>query len=508
MIVKQNLSILFYHKKKKSRIADSKAPIYVRVTIDGLDDEISTGIYVHPDHWENDTKTISSGDAAFKKLNKELRQIQTDLERHFDRVQATHEVATPTLVFQAYRTPLNGERQKQEKVQNLELSELLDTTIKTYLGYSKKYQKAHDTSHAIAPEKTLLLKQEHERLTEIIEGVAKNTKGIFNNKQHVKTLMLTVDEHLLNFLELVCAGHRSPNSLEKMWGRKKRVIEFLQYNFQAIDIPLATLQYNFIEQYNKFNLVQKKTEPNTAMKYCQSIKEVIDRAVANEWMNTNIFSIFSCSYIDPKHDWLTWQEMNTLIGWRFAEEKFNVVRDIIVFCSFTGLSYQEVYSLSPADIITGIDGKRWISKERQKTDGDESLPLLPIAEQLLEKYKDHPKCLQKGRLLPVPTNQEFNRCCKEITRQTGIAIDMRSHKNRYFFANEVTYNQGVPLKTVSKMLSHKSIKTTEIYVRANRQNISENMNEVQRKLFTQNGELKVGVTQEPQQAKVITLRVV
>lgn len=125
MIVKQNLSILFYHKKKKARKADGKAPIYVRVTIDGLDDEISTGIYVHPDHWENDTKTISSGDSVFKKLNKELQQMETDLERHFDLVQAKHEVATPQLVFQAYRTPLNGERQKQEKVRNLELSELL-----------------------------------------------------------------------------------------------------------------------------------------------------------------------------------------------------------------------------------------------------------------------------------------------------------------------------------------------------------------------------------------------
>jgi site-specific recombinase XerD len=286
------------------------------------------------------------------------------------------------------------------------------------------------------------------------------------------------------------------------------VIEFLQYNFKVIDIPLSSLQFNFMDQYNKFNLVQKKVESNTAMKYCQSIKEVIDRAVANEWMNTNIFSIFSCTYIDPKHDWITWQEMNTLIGWTFDLDKLNIIRDIIVFCSFTGLSYQEVYTLSPTDIITGVDGKQWIAKDRQKTDGDETLPMLPIAEQLLEKYQSHPKCIKKGRMLPVPTNQEFNRCCKEIARQTGIAIDMRSHKNRYFFANEVTYNQGVPLKTVSKMLSHKSIKTTEIYVRANRQNISENMAEVQRKLFNKDGELKAGVAEAPQQAKVITLRVV
>ncbi len=75
-------------------------------------------------------------------------------------MRAKHELATPQLVFQGYRTPLNEERQKQEKTQNLELSEMVDTTIKKYLGHSKKYQKAHDTSHAITPEKTLLLKHE------------------------------------------------------------------------------------------------------------------------------------------------------------------------------------------------------------------------------------------------------------------------------------------------------------------------------------------------------------
>lgn len=506
MMVKQNLSILFFHSKKKARKADGKAPIYVRVTIDGMYDEISSGIVVHPDNWNKENKIVCNDDPDYKKLNKQLRQIETDLERHFDLVQATNEVATPELVFESYRTPLNGEKQRLEKIENLQLDQNLDLQITKFLDYHKKRQKAFDTSLPISPERNFLLQQEQETLTNEIAQFAKKAKEIFENKKHIKTLILTVNEHLLNFLELASASHRSPNTLEKMLGRKKRIIEFLQFHSNVIDIELSALRFNFMDKYYKFNLVQKKLQPNSAMKHCQCVKEIIDRAVANEWMNTNIFSIFHCTYIDPNHDWLTWEEMQKLIGWKFDQDKLNEIRDIIIFCSFTGLSYLEVYTFSPADIINGIDGERWINKNRQKTDGSECLPLLPIAKDIIEKYKSHPKCIQKGRLLPVPTNQEFNRCCKEIAKQTGISISMRTHKNRYFFANEVTYNQGVPLKTVSSMLGHKQLKTTEIYVRPNKRNISENMAKVQTKLFDNNGELKTSHPYlEHQGAKVVSI---
>ena len=149
------------------------------------------------------------------------------------------------------------------------------------------------------------------------------------------------------------------------------------------------------------------------------------------------------------------QELEKLLNHQFSNEKLNVIRDIFVFSSFTGLSFQEVYTLRPVDIITGIDGKKWINKNRQKTGGDETLPLLPLPLELLEKYKGHPVCINRNKLLPVPTNQEYNRCLKVIADITGIGIVLRTHKARFFFANEVTYNNGVPLKTVSRMLGQK-----------------------------------------------------
>jgi integrase len=180
------------------------------------------------------------------------------------------------------------------------------------------------------------------------------------------------------------------------------------------------------------------------MKYAQGIKEIIDRSVSKGWVISNPFGLFKCRYSDPKHDWLTMQEFQSLHEFQFSNEKLNVIKDIFLFSSFTGLSYQEVYTLRPADIITGIDGNKWINKNRQKTGEDEILPILPLPLQIIEKYKNHRLSTKKGKILPVPTNQEYNRCLKVIAEITGIRIVLRTHKARFFFANEVTYNQGVP----------------------------------------------------------------
>ena len=335
----------------------------------------------------------------------------------------------------------------------------------------------------------------------MILKIVKKANSIFDNKEWQKTFILSVDEYLLNFLQLAFAGHRSPNSLEKMIGRKRRYRDFLQYRYKLDDLSLHQMEYSFIEELFKYLLVNHNTCENTSMKYAQWVKEIMDRVVSKGWLPANIFSIFKCSYQDPEHDWLSMQELTVLKGFKFEKEKLNIIRDIFLFSSFTGLSYQEIYSLKPADILNGPNRKKWICKNRQKTGGNESLPLLPLPLNLLEKYKNHPLCLKRGRLLPVPTNQEYNRSLKIIAQKTGFSIILRTHKTRFFFANEVTFNNGVPLKTVSKMLGHKSIKTTEIYVRANKQNIRDSMDMVENKLFDKVGILKNQTSPEANQSK-------
>lgn len=178
---------------------------------------------------------------------------------------------------------------------------------------------------------------------------------------------MAFDEYLLNFSQLSMVGHRSPNSLEKMIGRKRRLIEFLSYKYNTLDLTLDTPGVPVYRSVLYISSCAKKVVENTAMKYVQGIKEIIDRSVSKGRVSANPFRQFKCRYTDPKHDWLTMQQFNALYEYEFNNEKLNLIKDTFLFASFTGLSYQEVYSLRPTDIITGIDGNKWIDKNRQKT---------------------------------------------------------------------------------------------------------------------------------------------
>ena len=146
------------------------------------------------------------------------------------------------------------------------------------------------------------------------------------------------------------------------------------------------------------------------------------------------------------------------------------------------LSYVEVKNLKTANIKEGIDGGLWIFTRRQKTDTPSEIPLLPVPLALLEKYKQHPQCLNKGMVLPVLSNQKMNAYLKEIADVCGISKNITFHLARHTFATTVTLNNGVPLETVSNMLGHKSVRQTQHYARILNKKVSEDMNALKQKI--------------------------
>ncbi len=144
MQVHQNLSILFYRKRKKAD-KDGYMPIYCRVTVDGLKYERSTGLKVLDTQWDNEVKQVLSTNPFYKAYNKKLGQMKTDLERHFDFVAAKNGFATPALIFESYKTPLNGNQQKIEKKDNTGFSVDLDDTIKNYIRYNRQVENLEKT---------------------------------------------------------------------------------------------------------------------------------------------------------------------------------------------------------------------------------------------------------------------------------------------------------------------------------------------------------------------------
>lgn len=155
---------------------------------------------------------------------------------------------------------------------------------------------------------------------------------------------------------------------------------------------------------------------------------------------------------------------------------------MFVFCCYTGLSYIDVQKLNQDNIVRHIDGGLWIQAERTKTKSKLGIPLLPTAEAILEKYKDHPKVINGECVLPVLSNQKSNAYLKEIANLCRIKKNLTTHLARHTFATTVTLSNGVPIETVGKMLGHKNLRTTQHYAKIINKKVEYDMAALKEKL--------------------------
>ena len=259
----------------------------------------------------------------------------------------------------------------------------------------------------------------------------------------------------------------------------KKIKLFLKHQYHQDDITLDDLNYSFITKFEAY----LKTIPhkgivcnhNTALNHIKKLKKVINMAIANEWLIHDPFIKYKCTYTKTNRGYLTTHELQTLEQKTFTIPRLQRVLDIFLFCCYTGLSQSDVEKLSPSDITRGIDGEKWIIIYRKKTDTRSPIPLMPQALEIIEKYKNDPESIAKEKLLPVNSNQRMNGYLKEIEEICEIPKRLTMHLARHTFATTVTLANGVPIETVSKMLGHTSIKTTQIYSKVVDTKISEDM---------------------------------
>lgn len=166
------------------------------------------------------------------------------------------------------------------------------------------------------------------------------------------------------------------------------------------------------------------------------------------------------------------------------------VRDAFIFQCFTGFAFQDVYVLTTENIVRiGIKGERWLVRNRGKTGVSEMVPILPIIETLLEKYKNH-TCREKGLLIPVNSNAKYNAYLKELAVVCNLNRDLNTHLARHTFADLMLNVFGFSLEEVSKMLGHKTVRTTQRYAKVRKSKISKTLARVKGIVFDKNGQLK------------------
>lgn len=281
------------------------------------------------------------------------------------------------------------------------------------------------------------------------------------------------------------------DELYKMVGNGFSILTFKQHRtvlsylsayiteaYKCDDLPISNLDYSFVHGFATFLKVQKNCGHNTMVNYIKRLKKIVYQCVSRGWLIKNPFVGFRMSVEETTPIILTKDELLTLQHLDISIDRLRLVRDIYLFSCFTGLAYCEVRALTSANLIIGVDGNRWISIVRSKTKVPSLIPLLRVAEEILGRYALHPLVQTSGKLLPVISNQRLNSYLKELADISGIKKELNFHSARHTFATTVTLSNGVPLVTVSKMLGHKTIRTTEHYARITAQKISADMQSI------------------------------
>ena len=139
------------------------------------------------------------------------------------------------------------------------------------------------------------------------------------------------------------------------------------------------------------------------------------------------------------------------------------------------MAYIDVKNLTKSHISIGIDGEKWIFTHRQKTESASKIPILPVTQMIIDKYSDYPQSNNEHKLLPILSNQKMNAYLKEIAGVCEIEKELTFHIARHTFATTVTLTNGVPIESVSKMLGHKNLRTTQHYAKVLDKKVSEDM---------------------------------
>jgi site-specific recombinase XerD len=316
-------------------------------------------------------------------------------------------------------------------------------------------------------------------------------KNEFQGKKERERMLIPIfQEHNRKIKELVGQEY-APGTLERYETSLKHTKNFLFWKYNMTDINIEKIDHAFVMEYEFYLRSERKCANNTAVKYIKNFHKIINQCLANGWLNKDPFVNYKAKVKEVVRDFLSEAEIEQMISKEFVSERLELVRDIFVFSCFTGLAYIDVKQLTLDNIALGIDGDKWIFKNRQKTDTASKIPLLPMAQEIIDKYAGYPVCINEKRLLPILSNQKMNSYLKEIADVCGIKKDLTFHIARHTFATTITLSNGVPIETVSKMLGHTNLKTTQHYAKILDKKISNDMMILKEK-FKNTNQIKLG----------------
>lgn len=350
-----------------------------------------------------------------------------------------------------------GNRAAGKSVEARRINEKLEN-IKTNIG--KQYQRISDRDSYVTAEKV------------------KNAWLGFGDEHRL--LLQTFDEYLQEFAGKRVGKDRSAGTLAEYRTRRDRLASFLQYEYGLSDIPFRELTHDFAEKFIVYLSTVRGLRSNTIFHTLKKLHAMVYMALDKGWIAVHPFPDVWITPQSRERHFLNEDEIRKIMEVHLPNYKTAVVRDIFVFCCFTGLAYADVRKLTHDDIRTDGNGDMWIIDGRQKTGTQFRVQLLPVARELVERYRR--LSLPGGTVFPVKSCCSTIRSLRAIARRAGIATDLTTHVARHSFATSVCLSQGVPIETVSKMLGHKHITTTQIYAKITNDKIKRDMDHLRARI--------------------------
>ena len=395
-------TVLLYIKRTK-KLKDGTAPIYARLTVNGLRAEFALQKSIDEDQWNKERGCVKGMKADARKFNLSLDLVKNKLYGHKLEIEEDGNELTALALKNAY------------------------------LGIEEK------------PRTILKVFSEHNEWLKSLIGID-FAKGTWQRYE-------------------ACYRH---------------VEKFIEYKYKKKDLSLRDVSPIFIRDLEHYLKTENKCCHNTTTKYLRNFKKITGIALSNGWLKEDPFANRKFHFNEVDMDFLTEEELDTVMKKQFEIERIQQVKDVYLFCCFTGLAFVDVKNLSYSE-IEDINGKLWIKKRRQKTKNWCNIPLLKPAVQIMNKYKSHPVCVKNNTVLPVLTNQKMNAYLKEIADLCGIDKKLSTHTARHTFATTVTLSNHISIEVVSKMLGHSSINMTKKYARVVDDLISKDMMKIQDK---------------------------
>lgn len=287
-----------------------------------------------------------------------------------------------------------------------------------------------------------------------------------------KMLSTLIDEFCDDFNKRI-GNDRTESSYKEYLVNCKRIKAFLKEKLNADDIPLKEVNIQFVQKFHNYLISERGLASSTSAKSVTRLRQIMAMAHRKGYISGNPLSGIKFESKFKDRGFLTEDELNLFMNIELKRVKQRQVRDIFIFCAFTGLAYADVKKLKVDDIQKSFDGDLWLSGKRKKTGSSFHVKLLPVAKQLIEQYQPVAK---NEFVFPVPNSIcQMNLILRRIAEKCEITKRISTHLARHSFATTVCLSQGVPIETVSKMLGHSNITTTQIYAKITNEKISNDM---------------------------------